>query len=132
MLAHEGTKSYSQAFDLLHRREAEAPNAIWQADHCLLDILLLREARRPARPWLTTIIDDYSRAIAGYYHFDAPCSLNTSLALRQAIWRKEDPALASLRHSGRLYTDNAPISRRITWSRLSADPEDVPHLLDTR
>lgn len=32
MLAHEGSKAYSESFDLLHRREASGPNAIWQAD----------------------------------------------------------------------------------------------------
>src|SRR5271166_2597170 len=32
-LAHDGTKSYGDRFDLVHRREAGAPNAIWQADH---------------------------------------------------------------------------------------------------
>src|SRR5512135_3034723 len=37
-LAHEGTNSYSDRFDLVHRREADAPNAIWQADHTQLDI----------------------------------------------------------------------------------------------
>jgi putative transposase len=41
-LAHEGTKAYSEAFDLVHRREASGPNAIWQADHSPLDILLVR------------------------------------------------------------------------------------------
>ena len=40
-LAHEGTKAYSNTFELVHRREAERPNAIWQADHTPLDILLL-------------------------------------------------------------------------------------------
>jgi hypothetical protein len=35
-------------------------------------------------------IDD-SRAMAGYFlTFEAPSALNTSLALRQAIWRKDD------------------------------------------
>lgn len=91
-LAHHGAKAYKQRFDLLHRREAEAPNAIWQADHCLLDLLVLREGQAPAKPWLTVILDDYSRAMAGYFlTFDAPSALNTSLALRQAIWRKDDP-----------------------------------------
>lgn len=28
-LAHEGSKAYSASFDLVHRREADAPNAIW-------------------------------------------------------------------------------------------------------
>jgi len=41
-LAHEGTKAYSNAFELVHRREANGPNAIWQADHTPLDILLIR------------------------------------------------------------------------------------------
>ena len=39
-LAHEGSKAYSESFDLVHRREADAPNAIWQADHSELDILV--------------------------------------------------------------------------------------------
>jgi putative transposase len=37
-LAQEGRKAYSAVFDLLYRREAEAPNAMWQADHTLLDM----------------------------------------------------------------------------------------------
>lgn len=38
------------------------------------------------------MIDDHSRAVAGYFlSFDEPSALHTSLALRQAIWRKEDP-----------------------------------------
>jgi putative transposase len=45
-LAHEGKKAYSAAFDLVHRREAERPNAIWQADHTLLDILVQRESEK--------------------------------------------------------------------------------------
>jgi len=49
-LAHQGSKAYHQRFDLLHRREAEAPNAIWQADHCWLDILLVRDGQAPAKP----------------------------------------------------------------------------------
>jgi putative transposase len=38
--AHDGRKVYADTFDLLHRREAEPPNAIWQADHTPLDIPL--------------------------------------------------------------------------------------------
>jgi hypothetical protein len=63
-LAHEGKKAYSATFDLVHRREAERPNAIWQTDHTLLDILVQREGENPAQPWLTVILDDYSRAVA--------------------------------------------------------------------
>src|SRR4051794_31297019 len=31
-LAHEGTKVYADAFDLVHRHEAAGPNVVWQAD----------------------------------------------------------------------------------------------------
>ena len=41
-LAHDGTKAYSETFESIHRREADGPNAIWQADHTPLDILLVR------------------------------------------------------------------------------------------
>lgn len=75
--------------DLVHRREALRPNSIWQVDHAQLDIKLLREEGSIGRPWLTIVIDDYSRAVAGYYlGFDPPSSLRTTLALRQGIWRK--------------------------------------------
>jgi putative transposase len=90
-LAHQGSKAYGDTFELIHRREAQGPNAIWQADHTPLDIFLVRPDGTIAKPWLTVIIDDYSRALAGYFlSFEAPSSLNTSLALRQAIWRKQD------------------------------------------
>jgi len=121
-LAHEGTKSYTQSYDLVYRREAESSNAIWQADHCLLDIFLLREGKEAARPWLTTIIDDYSRAIAGYYlTFDAPCTLSTSLALRQAIWRKEDPRWYISGIPAIFYSDNGSDFTSHHLEQVSAD-----------
>jgi putative transposase len=90
-LAQEGEKAYRETYDLLYRREAQRPNAIWQADHTLLDIWVKNEQREPARPWLTVIEDDYSRAIAGYFlSFSTPSALHTALALHQAIWRKQE------------------------------------------
>jgi len=92
-LAHEGAAAFRDRYELIYRHRAEAPNAIWHADHPLLDRLSLDEAGKPARPWLTTVVDDYSRAIAGTMVFlGAPSTLQTSLALRQAIWRKADPS----------------------------------------
>ncbi|MEZ5823188.1 MAG: hypothetical protein R3C97_00080 [Geminicoccaceae bacterium] len=58
---------------------------MWRSDHTLLDILIL-ENGKPARPWLTTVIDDFSRALAGYFlSIDAPNAMNTALALHHAI-----------------------------------------------
>lgn len=106
-LAQHGPRRFGELYDLVHRREASAPNAVWQADHAQLDILLLREDGPPARPWLTAVIDDYSRAIAGYYlSFDPPSSLRTSLALRQGFWRKTEPHWQICGIPDMLYTDN--------------------------
>lgn len=106
-LAHHGSKAYHETFDLLYRREAEAPNAIWQADHTLLDLLLTDDKGRPSKPWLTVILDDYSRAVAGFMvAFEAPSALHTALALRQAIWRKPEPTWQVCGIPGILYTDH--------------------------
>ena len=91
-LAHQGAAAYREEFDLLYRRESPHANAMWQADHTLLDVLLLDETGTPAKPWLTAIEDDYSRMIVGYrFSFQESTALTTALALRQAIWHKEDP-----------------------------------------
>jgi putative transposase len=106
-LAHEGPVAYRDRFELALRWQADAPNAIWQADHTQLDVMILDVGGRPARPWLTLILDDYSRAIAGYAVFlEAPSALQTALALRQAVWRKTDPAWAICGLPGTLYTDH--------------------------
>ena len=94
-LALEGPASYRDRHELVFRRRAERPNQTWQSDHTELDILIIGADGKPDRPWLTTVMDDYSRAICGYMVFTgAPSALNTALALRQAIWRKTDPAWA--------------------------------------
>jgi putative transposase len=92
MLAHGGEAAFRDHFELIHRHRAGAPNAIWQADHTTLDILVLDPGGKLVRPWFTVVLDDHSRAVAGYMmYFGAPSVLNTCLALRQAIWRKADP-----------------------------------------
>jgi putative transposase len=91
-MAHQGAAAYREEFDLLYRREASHANAMWQADHAELPILLLDETGKPDKPWLTAIEDDYSRQIMGYrLSFQEATALTTALTLRTAIWRKEDP-----------------------------------------
>jgi putative transposase len=90
-LAGNRTNRHSATLGMFHRREATGPNAIWQADQTPLDICVIRPGGKPARPCLTVVMDDYSRAVAGYFlSFKDPSSVHTSLALRQAIWCKED------------------------------------------
>ena len=88
-LAHEGPAAYRDRYELIHRHRAERPNALWQCDHTELDVLVVGPSGKPLRPWLTIVLDDHSRAVAGYSLLtDAPSAVNTALALRQAIWRK--------------------------------------------
>ena len=106
-LALEGPASYRDKHELLLRRRADRPNAIWQADHTMLDLLIVGPNGKPARPWLTVILDDYSRAICGYMVFlGAPSAANTALALRQAIWHKPEPDWPVCGIPDVLYTDH--------------------------
>jgi putative transposase len=57
-LAHEGSKAYQEQFDLIYRHQATTPNEVWQADHSLLPIFVLNDQGKPAKPWLTIILDE--------------------------------------------------------------------------
>ena len=59
-LAQDGSKAYKDKYDLVLTGEADRANEIWQADHKKLDILVTSNGK-PVKPWLTAIIDDYSR-----------------------------------------------------------------------
>ncbi len=62
---------------------------MWQVDYTPLDLWILDERSQPAKPWLIIVLDDYSRAVVGYaLSLHAPSSIQTALALRQAIWRR--------------------------------------------
>jgi putative transposase len=108
-LAHDGSKTYRTTYDLLYRREAESPNALWQADHTLLDIWVRHNGGQPVRPWLTVIMDDYSQAIAGFgLSFQAPSAIQTALILRQAIWRKSLPQWKIMGLPATFYSEYVP------------------------
>ncbi len=65
-LAFEGNAAYREWFELAHRRSASRPNEQWQADHTPLDLQINRRSWPSRPPWLTVVLDDYSRAVAGY------------------------------------------------------------------
>jgi putative transposase len=66
-------------------------NQVWQCDHTRADVLLVDSGGKLlGRPWLTTVIDSYSRCIVGInIGFDAPSSQVVALALRHAILPKQ-------------------------------------------
>jgi putative transposase len=71
--------------------EINYSNQVWQCDHTRADILLVdKHGSLIGRPWLTTVIDSYSRCIMGInLGFDAPSSQVVALALRHAILPKQ-------------------------------------------
>ena len=71
--------------------EISYSNQVWQCDHTRADVLLVdRHGELLGRPWVTTVIDSYSRCIMGInLGFDAPSSIVVALALRHAILPKK-------------------------------------------
>jgi len=69
----------------------EYSNHVWQCDHTRVDVLLVdKYCEILGRPWLTTVIDTYSRCIVGInLGYDAPSSQVVALALRHAILPKQ-------------------------------------------
>src|SRR6266851_481524 len=69
--------------------------------------LWLAQYRRHGLAWLTVIMDDYSRAIAGFsVNVEAPSTIQTALTLRQAIWRKSLPHWKILGIPATFYSDH--------------------------
>ena len=106
-LALHGDAAYRDRFELVHRRSAARPNEQWQADHTLLDLQILNAKQQPTRPWLTVVLDDHSRAVAGYTVFlGDPTAEQTALALHQAAARKTNPAWLVTGLPDVLYSDH--------------------------
>ena len=107
VLAKNGDKVYGDKYEMIIRRTSKYPNQIWQTDHSLLDLLIVDCDNQKKKPWLTVVIDDFSRAIAGFSLFIGdPSSLQTGLALRQAIWYKQDKIWVISGIPETLYTDH--------------------------
>lgn len=90
-----GARAAEQKYEL-HRGEfpgADWPLAIVEADHTKVDIMLVDDVDRLpiGRPWLTLIIDVFSRMVLGFYvSLDPPGAIGTGLALVHAILPKEE------------------------------------------
>jgi len=76
----------------------EWSNQVWQCDHTKIDVLVVDQAGEVlGRPWLTIVVDTYSRCIMGLHlGFDAPSAQVVGLALRHAILPKQYPVAYAL------------------------------------
>ncbi len=110
---------YKKFFEIIHRFEATYPNEIWQADHNFMDIFVWDQYGQAMKPVLTAVLDDYSRAITGYYlDFNPPSAQRTATALRQAIWYKTNPKWLACGIPDKLYTDSVARHRIGVLCRL--------------
>ena len=69
------------------------PLAIVQIDHTKVDIQLVDDGTRAVlgRPWLTLLLDVYSRAVLGFHlSLDAPSAGGVALAIAQGVLAKAD------------------------------------------
>ncbi|HEY9910076.1 MAG TPA: Mu transposase C-terminal domain-containing protein [Thermosynechococcaceae cyanobacterium] len=66
-------------------------NQVWQCDHTKLDVLVVDPSgANLGRPWLSTVIDTYSRCMIGMHlGMEAPSAVVVCLALRHAILPKQ-------------------------------------------
>jgi putative transposase len=86
------------------RFEAPHRNAVWQADHKQLPILVVRAGGRgESKPWVTLFLDDFSRAIMGWAISLRPTAAEVLGALRDAV----------VVHPGRGAFGGVP--RRLRW-----------------
>ena len=107
---------YRRLYDLVHRFEASCPNEIWQVDHNFMDIFVWDDSGQALKPVLTVVLDDFSRAVAGYYlDFVPPSAQRTALALRQSIWHKTESNWLVCGLPEKLYTDRGSdfVSKRL-------------------
>lgn len=106
-LAKYGDKAYMDKYEIIMRRESKYPNQVWQVDHCLLSIKVINKDKIEVHPWLTIVIDDFSRSIMGFcLYIGAPSAIQTALALRNAIWYKQDKNWPVCGIPEILYTDH--------------------------
>jgi putative transposase len=109
---------------MIHPFEASCPNEIWQADHNFMDIFVWNDLEQTLKPVLTLILDDYTRAVTGYYlDFVPPSAQRTALALRQAIWHKKEPNWLACGIPEKLYADRGADFTSKRLQTISAELE---------
>jgi len=121
-VSHVGVFEARRRFDsVMLGPQGERPNHEWEVDHTRLDIMVVDLETRKiyGRPWLTAIIDRYSRCIVGFsISFAPPSWVSVMQALRIAIEPKA-PRLAAV-------AAGCEITFQSTW-----DCQGIPDVLIT-
>jgi putative transposase len=92
--AREGPKAARQRFAMVQPGlRPSVPLEIVQIDHTRVDIQLVDAptGKKIRRPWLTMLLDVYSRCVLGFsLSYDAPSAADVGLAIRQGVLPKEE------------------------------------------
>lgn len=83
----------------------EWSNQVWQVDHTRADVLVVDQVGNIlGRPWLTIVVDTYSRCIMGIHiGFEPPSAVVVCLGLRHAILPKQYTSAYELKQSWGTY-----------------------------
>lgn len=93
VISREGRRAYQSKFSRASTElEAEYPLQIVQFDHTPTDLMVVDDETRQSigRPWLSAIIDVYSRMILGYwFDLEHPNTWTVSEVMTQAVFPKD-------------------------------------------
>ena len=118
-----------RAADVYLRRPRTARNQVWELDHKQLPVLVLPPRGPAVCPWLTTVIDDSTRVVAGWAIMLTPHAGTVLTALRMALTHDETrgpfgavPAMVRIDRG----LDFAAEAVRDALSALCVDPHRLP------
>jgi putative transposase len=117
--------------------QIEWSNQVWQVDHTLADVFVVDQTGTLlGRPWLSIVVDTYSRCIMGMHlGFDPPSAQLVCLTLRHGILPKQYPATYELKQDWgtyglpqHLYTDGGKDFRSQHIEQVATELGIVLHL----
>ena len=119
-LAQDGLAAFRDGTNSSTGIVPKAPCRLAGRSH-LLDMLVLDANGAAVRPWLTIILDDYSRAMGLHHLPGAPTAWQTALALRQAMWSKPQATWPVCGIPERLYVDHGSDFTSTHLEQVAAD-----------
>jgi hypothetical protein len=124
-------EQFHLVFDTFVHR-AQFPLQYVFADHWLLDAWIVDEETRtkPARLWLTLLIDAYSRSILGMaLLYEDPCIESIQQALKHAIWEKTSHLDLGLEQEWACYGIPLQLFLDNAWAHHSHSLENLARVL---
>jgi putative transposase len=85
MAGLEGGEQVRRNFDTYLTRPAQHRNECWEADHCEFAIEVVLPDGQVIKPWVTSFLDRFSRAVCGWAISGQPSQESVLAALRAAI-----------------------------------------------